>query len=628
MTRRAYDAEGSVWRRVWPEMADDRGNVVIVVAIVSAAALLIFSGGGSAVAVKNKQDRAEAAKTMREEAGVIEQRVEGRDDAAAQQARKRAEDMKRVADSQESKADLAMKKDLGSAALDAAVEVTPMGKLKWVGKGIKALSNVKSVYDVNSKRLENQTPVLDAQTKSDLDEITGIGKKDEAPPEPVDGVIVEAKIAAGDRVVREIVPARSDALYRGLAKGLVIDTEYGGDQAKLSNAGDPYLSRLSDATKKIDPPDTSDATKGRVMINDPAAREALYSGQRNSVPAYYFGDNGAEPVMIRRDPDTGKLTTEFSLLGGTPDVPTDTNLAPDQEKLPSALTPQRKSCPYVLAFDGTAFQAVNDIISVSRDPAREYDDRMVFAAAPSRDGTFELRIAEIRDEESFLDFVRFSAVVPDAGFEAVATPGDVVLSVRDAASAVAVRGADASNLGAEDGRGFRGSDGASFEAEFLAPGPNAVLLVSSDGFEVDAGGPGAELGKRPALFVDAWSGGRWWPAGTVYPRERRDRVGVDVSAFREAGRVRVRLRAASCNTGVYQLVDRVALSTAPRDRVRVRALRPLRVQSRFSGAAALIAAVDDRRLHTRPGDTVRFVFGDPGTRTFLVESRGWYRAVP
>ncbi|MDO9556563.1 MAG: hypothetical protein Q7J82_03135 [Coriobacteriia bacterium] len=43
--------------------------------------------------------------------------------------------------------------------------------------------------------------------------------------------------------------------------------------------------------------------------------------------------------------------------------------------------------------------------------------------------------------------------------------------------------------------------------------------------------------------------------------------------------------------------------------------------------SAILVGTDDVRLHTVPGDTVRFVFDDLQSTMFMVESRGWYRSL-
>jgi hypothetical protein len=294
-------------------------------------------------------------------------------------------------------------------------------------------------------------------------------------------------------------------------------------------------------------------------------------------------------------------------------------------EIPSYWDGSRVSCPFLYADDGAGLALVNDLFSVSRDPTREYVDNMLFAARPGQDGTLTLRVSEIRAEESFIDRMSLSEVdVPD-GYAAALSPGGRAFSVRDAAPAQTVSGGHAAALAAADGKGVRGYDGVAVVAEFATPGPGAVLLLTADGFQHD-GSAGHFMAKRPAMRVAAFADGRWTPVGEAHPRELTDATAFNVAPFVRGGRVKMRVTCASCDTSVYQLIDRLALSSAPSGLARVHTLQAA-VTGSSSRAAALLAARDGRREHLVPGQSLTFRLPDPGADAYIITSVAWYREV-
>jgi hypothetical protein len=112
--------------------------------------------------------------------------------------------------------------------------------------------------------------------------------------------------------------------------------------------------------------------------------------------------------------------------------------------------------------------------------------------------------------------------------------------------------------------------------------------------------------------------------GEAHPRELADTTAFDVARFARAGRVKVRVTAVSCDTSVFQLIDRLALSTAPSGLARVRALAP-RVSGPGRDTAASLRARDDDRVHLVPGQTITLTMPDPGADAYIIDSIGWYR---
>jgi hypothetical protein len=408
-----------------------------------------------------------------------------------------------------------------------------------------------------------------------------------------------------------------------------------------------FLGFLDDAVAKVDPnqPAPAGSKPGQIIIT-PQDRAALQKGDKTTLIGRYVTTDGrVEPVMVKKSGNG--VTGEFPVYGNQPTVQLNNNLrqAKPADK-PGNWDGSRPSCPYVYAFDGRRFRLMNDIISVSRGLGHEYDDWMLVPSRPLTSGTGELRIAETRNEESFLDRLALWAVGAPRGRELAATPDGQVLAVGPVRPPSAVgftsRGATAGappsarSLAAVDAKGPGLFDGDRLTASFAAPGRAAVLVLSVDGFET-AGADGAPLGRRPAIQVEArssrgpGSAPRWVPAGVVYPRERTATTALDLSRFASGGRVAVRLTATSCNAGKYQLLDRLGLSSAPVARARLRRIRlsfATLGRAAARGAADVrsdLSVTDGRRAHTVPGDVIRLRFRAPPTGSLLLLSRGWYR---
>jgi hypothetical protein len=305
-------------------------------------------------------------------------------------------------------------------------------------------------------------------------------------------------------------------------------------------------------------------------------------------------------------------------------TPAERQMAPPSSTSTWDKPPGKKSCPYLYAWDGRRFVRVNDVISVSRDPARQYDDWMLFESRPRADGASEVRLEEMRDEESFIDEMAFFSVDAPPGARVAVTPSGEVLAV--------------GGLVTSDRRGVRMFDGTTVIETFDVDGEptgshppitaaiaEPVLLLTLDGFERAQGASAAANGKRPGVDVEVLADGSWRRAATVYPRDLPCTTAVRLPGAIARGRVTVRLTAASCDSVTYQVLDRLELSTAPAERVTVRpaTVRSMRLGGRDVHGPA--DASDSEVVHTVPGDRIDIVLsGAPGP-LLLAKTRGWYR---
>jgi hypothetical protein len=550
--------------------------------------------------------------------------------------------MQALADKTRTGANLDVAKNVSQTVYDAGASAVPFTKLTKVGTAVKFGWDFYGGTQLGQSAIDAATdPPADISEFQKEIAAIDFGKVGTKPPEasgdPVEDYILDAKIRAMANVVNSTLAnkkssgANNDeyaALTRDLAFKLVLDmTVKDGpgtseDEVTLPSFGDnPFKTALADEIKLIDPANPPTGPMGGIMLA-PDDKTAFEAGDLDFAIGQYYGAQGLEPIIVSKD-DKGALQSQLPLVNNAPVMATAPDYKPEQKALPSGWDGSVKSCPFLYAWNGTAFAQVNDIISVSRDVEREYLDSMLFAAKASADGRLELRVSEVRAEESFLDQIALRAVdVPD-GYTAALSPDGRAYSVRDAASALSVSGVSASALTDVDGVGLKGYDGVGLTAQFAAPGRDAVLLLTVDGFQHDATRP-VMSPKRPGVRVEAFADGAWTLVGEAHPRELADTTAFDVARFARAGRVKVRVTAVSCDTSVFQLIDRLALSTAPSGLARVRALAP-RVSGPGRDTAASLRARDDDRVHLVPGQTITLTMPDPGADAYIIDSIGWYR---
>lgn len=628
---------------------DDSGVVFTLslltwVAITSLSATAIVGGSSVAADVLNKQDLAAAADNMSGQAQLIRDKYEGKDDAYAQQMVDNANKMQAVADNMNSDANWAIAKSAGNVAVDLALTPLQFDKLSKIGKAGKFLWDFKGGYELGQSGLSavQDVPPDMTQFQKDLAAIQfdkgAVPQDPDQMPEipdyqlddPTEGYILGVKVKATVDDLKVTLPDRPEDLYDDLAMDMIMDMETDKmlgsvPPTSIEFGVNPFADGLADEVQLVNPSNTPTVEMGAVQLTD-EDRAALESGEKDQVIGQYYATNGMEPVVISKD-SVGAMSTEFTLLDGQPVVDTSPDYKPDYNQIPDWWDGTVNSCPYIYAYDGRSFVGVNDIISVSRDPQREYDDFMLFRSELQPDGSAEIRIVEVRNEESFLDKAVFSAIRPAPGYEAVVTPSGEVLSVRDLQAPDSAIAAAVSALTEKDGVGVKLYDGSRFDVTFGVPdGDGAVVVVTIDGFDQLAE-MGLPLFQRPTVPVEAFKDGTWQRVGVIFPREHTDDVALDVSDFVEDGVVRLRFTSTSCHVGKFQLVDRVVLSSAPSDQVVVTPLQPSSVMIDGADVSATLADADDVRLHTLPGDTVRFIFDDPQATVFMVESRGWYRAL-
>lgn len=669
----ARDFLRDLWR-------DDCGFIFlipVVLLLLGGSAITVY-GGASAV---HNNDMIETAnKGLVEEMQLVEDRTAGSDDPRAKETHQTAMEVEAVASDMQQKAEINKVLETVNTPVSVAEDVGSTligGPVKAFFGGVSKLSYGKMAYeDVTAPKADPDTTAyverIDRNRFRATTRILGQGGSAGYPPidpnSPIEVAIVDTALDATTRATQALTGA-SPEKSRELAKEVYLDEDTGpkepptvpkellgsaqrGDypgwvslsgSAEVSKMGAPSRPTMTTeqfsaeqnkalgpleegidvSVAKVDPSKAKGA-KGAIVLT-PDDQAALKSGEKTSAIGTFMSPSGPKPVVVNENGEN-QFTGTFPTLDNAPKIQSDAGFQLPKKKWQGWWDGSRKSCPFLFAWNGQRFSSVNDIISVSRDPLHEYPDFMRFDAERLSNGTLEVRVSEIRSEESFLDRLALWAVDVPHGYGVELSPDGHAYSVGAAHLPFGVSGASMASLSAEDGRGFRASSGASMTATFDAPSYDAVLLLSVDGFEQDAAGRGALVlpAQRPGVIVEALADGRWTRVGEVRPRENRDTSALDVSPWVRGGKLTVRIVGASCFSGVYQLVDRIALSTARRDLAHMRPV-VARVSATNPDAADLLACRDGRRMRLSPGETVSLAAPYPRADALVVESVGWYR---
>lgn len=548
-----------------------------------------------------------------------------------------------------------------------------------VGGPLETIATVKSVgYDLPKMAYEAAfSPAIDEKTEKYI-RLMNMGRFDATtrvleaggdmglgpiPPTPLEGAILETKtdvvqrdiakttgvkyanarslaeaamIAIAEETKPEQMTTPMDVLVGDDGKvrdydELVLDPEYGEamvaddtveeiDLTRESWNSDRTMARgrwvgpMRETVEKVDP--KSAKGKSGEIVLDPEDEARLKSGDLDQAIGVFMSNMGPQPVIVTPKDDGKSFSGTFPTLKDAPAITSNSSFKLPEKAWKSWWDNSRSSCPYLYAWDGTGFSAVNDIISVSRDPKREYTDWMLFGSVP-RAGELAIRIEEVRAEESFLDHVRVWAIDVADGLEAALTPEGRALSVDAGTPTPLVLPAGTAPLVAtEDGLGVHAYDGSQVEAVFAVPRTGAVLLMTATGFEDDGTVPRI-MPKRPGIVVEAFSDGVWKRVGEAHPREQSDTTAFDLGEHVRGGVVRVRVTSISCDTSRYHLIDRLALSGAPSDGATMREVRMT--------APAQLSARDGERLHLTPGEWVELTGADSTADAYAIESVGWYR---
>jgi hypothetical protein len=293
------------------------------------------------------------------------------------------------------------------------------------------------------------------------------------------------------------------------------------------------------------------------------------------------------------------------------------------------------SCPWLFAWDGSAFVRDNDIYPVMRFASGERRDYYVMEQPlVSRNGVYQLEIRELETEDSFTDLTQLLAVDHAADVAIGTDASGRVSAYRPAelispASAAGQFGVDlTSMLGAKDGVGAELYSGDTVELDFGAVDVSggARLVLRFKGF-MDGTGADRPFVGPPAVIVETLdAAGSWVEVGRVLPRMDWSGGVVDLSGKLEAG-VRVRVRSIS-HGQKYQLLDFVGLSAGTEPTASITELTLADASKAGKDVRDLLTSADDGYVTLTPGNKFEMAFDVApqilAERDFIFVSEGYY----
>ncbi len=295
------------------------------------------------------------------------------------------------------------------------------------------------------------------------------------------------------------------------------------------------------------------------------------------------------------------------------------------------------SCPWIYTWDGSKYNANNDIYSTARYAGGEYRDYLALAKPlVAENGKYKLQINEAASDESFTDYLQLKTVDHAANVKVAPDNFGNIFAYRPAnlfppVTAVSNLGINVLNaVSSDDGQGFNAYSQDYVDVDFgnvdISSGGRLVLKMQ--GFRKGTGTPKPFVGP-PAVVVQSLIGGVWTEVGRMFPRFEWDVCAFDVSSFGIAPGAPVKIRLFSISHDLkYSNIDYVAMETGPEPAKTV-SIAPL-TGATYSSSSVFdkLNVADNLYANLKPGNHMNLEFAVPGqaasTRSFVFVSEGYY----
>jgi hypothetical protein len=295
------------------------------------------------------------------------------------------------------------------------------------------------------------------------------------------------------------------------------------------------------------------------------------------------------------------------------------------------------SCPWVAPWNGTDYEADNDIYSVARYPENEYmDSYKLMKPLVEVDGVYPMEIQELQEEDSFTDFVALQqidhepnvAVAPDDKGKIVGYKPYALISP---ANAVDDKGTDIlAQISSVDDQAFPAYSGdtALVEFENVDLSAGARLLLRVKGFLTGKSDYMPYVGP-PAIVVETlYKNGQWQERGRLRPRFNYSEAAFDLSPFLYgADSCTVRLRSISHATK-YHDIDFVALDAGKMPEFLVNTVSPSSATSAGDDILPLLSFEDGDYFSMTINEKFSLEFpavqmAQGLKRTFILRAKGY-----
>lgn len=296
------------------------------------------------------------------------------------------------------------------------------------------------------------------------------------------------------------------------------------------------------------------------------------------------------------------------------------------------------SCPWVAPWNGSIFQADNDIYSVARMASGKYRDYYRLNVAPvAKNGVYPIEIQERETEDSYTDYVRLLqidhapgvAVAPDQGGT---LHGYVPAQLIAPTSAVSGGSNVLQLVRTADDKGQGVYDGDTVEVNFgnvpnASQGATLVLRVA--GF-LDGQSTPRPFSGPPAVVVETRDQfGNWVERGRLLPRFAYSWGAYDITPHVGAGQnVQIRLRAISHDVK-YHAIDYVALQAGAAPAFTVTEAAPSSASFGSQNILGSLLTADGIYVKTGTGEKFQMSFpvaplASQNVREFVFVSEGYY----
>jgi len=299
---------------------------------------------------------------------------------------------------------------------------------------------------------------------------------------------------------------------------------------------------------------------------------------------------------------------------------------------------ERASCPWIAPWNGSEFQADNDIYSVARGLQNEYTDyyRLVKPLV-ARDGVYPFEVQELETEDSFTDLLALLQI--DHAADVAVAPNDTGALVGYApskllppVSALTTTGEDVSDLvSSQDDNGYPAYSGDAVVVDFgkVDVSQGAALVVRVKGFVLGEGEQKPFTGP-PAIIVQTRdANGNWQQRGRLRPRYDYSVGAFDLSANLTNGQSAV-VRLVSVSHSIkYHAIDFVGLHAGAQPAFNVTEVTPSAASFGTTDILDKLTAADADRVKMSSGEkfSVEFPVAPRAPQTerdFVLVAKGYY----
>jgi len=345
-----------------------------------------------------------------------------------------------------------------------------------------------------------------------------------------------------------------------------------------------------------------------------------YRGGNIYLKFYITDDGGARGFYI-----DDVAITSFNMTGSTKTLTLEANESSEG------------SCPWIYPWNGTSYEADNDIYSTARFANGEYRDYYALQKPlVAAEGKYKLQINEVASDESFTDYVELKTVDHAADVKIATDNFGNIFAYKPAGlippvSAISNSGADVLGMvNQDDGLGFDAYSTDYVDVDFGNPDISAGgrLVLKVKGFNQGIGAARPFIGP-PAVVVQSEIGGVWTEVGRFQPRFQWAECAFDLNTFSIDPANGIKLRLYAISHGVkYHIIDYVAVETGPEPEKSVTTAPFSNAIFEGNSVVDQLNVADNQYAHLLPGNHMNIEFDEPAqslaVRSFVFISEGYY----